>query len=298
MVLRRISSAYAIVSAPFALTIQVAAQCPPEWLSGADRGPSGASPYVYATIPIDPDGAGPQPEMLVAGDMIWSVHGINVNNVAAWDGKRWHSMGGGVWGRVRALAIHDGALIAGGDAVWRWNGQNWTQLEGNRPPAANAIATYDNALVIDGPDGPLKWTGTDWVSLGSKPVGSNALAVFNGRLYAGGEDLQAWDGEKWSLVDGPVWNGLIRALFVHDGELIVGGSFYADGGTGPGNYVARWNGSRWSTLGSGMNMPAVFALGEFDGALVAAGTFTSAGSRTVNRIAVWNGGSGCLWVLD
>ena len=35
-----------------------------------------------------------------------------IDNLARWDGTRWTRMGAGFMGEVRALAIHDGALVA------------------------------------------------------------------------------------------------------------------------------------------------------------------------------------------
>jgi len=52
----------------------------------------------------------------------------------------------------------------------------------------------------------------------------------------------------------------VRALFVHDGQLYVGGDFTScDGLTC--SFVARWDGIGWSAFGSGLNGP-VFSMTE------------------------------------
>jgi len=79
----------------------------------------------------------------------------------------------------------------------------------------------------------------------------------------------------------------IYALAVHDGDLIIGGSFSASRG-GPANHIARWDGSQWQPLGAGTNGD-VRSLLVHDGDLYVGGFFTEAGGQTVNHIARWDG---------
>lgn len=143
-----------------------------------------------------------------------------------------------------------------------------------------------------------------------------AVAVYNGQLIAGGifdsaggeacSKIARWDGTKWwalgSGTSGGFYNlGVVRALTVFNGELIVGGYFALAGGN-PAVGIAKWNGSTWSALSSGMGgvYPHVEALIAFDNQLIATGTFSIAGGSQVNGIARWDGsnwlqmGSGLL----
>jgi len=81
-------------------------------------------------------------------------------------------------------------------------------------------------------------------------------------------------------------NGLVLSLYVHNGDLIAGGSF-ATAGEVIVNNIARWDGSEWQAIGSGMNMP-VESFAAQDGYLIAGGEFTTAGGVAASRIARWD----------
>ena len=66
-------------------------------------------------------------------------------------------------------------------------------------------------------------------------------------------NIARWDGSTWhALSDGT--NGPVAALTVHDGTLIVGGSF-TQAGTTAVNYIASWDGAVWDTLAAGFDGP-------------------------------------------
>src|SRR5262249_17139077 len=125
---------------------------------------------VYATTVWDPDGAGPQPPLLVMGGVFKVAGSVAASNIVAWDGSVFQALGSGTSGGVsatpgivQALAVYNGELIAAGD---------FTSIGGI---AANSIA---------------RWNGSVWQPLGLGLGGSNpfafALAVYNGALVAGG----------------------------------------------------------------------------------------------------------------
>lgn len=103
--------------------------------------------------------------------------------VARWDGTAWHTMGNIADRPVRALAMHEGQLYAGG------------QFTSTGPKLA-------------------RWNGTGWSSVGgsgfNQPV--RAQASHDGKLYAGGyfsrigsatcPGVACWDGATWSAVGG------------------------------------------------------------------------------------------------
>jgi hypothetical protein len=53
---------------------------------------------VHTLIGYDPDGDGPAPEDLIVGGSFETAGGVIVNNIARWDGQRWHAMGTGLTG--------------------------------------------------------------------------------------------------------------------------------------------------------------------------------------------------------
>jgi len=142
-----------------------------------------------------------------------------------------------------------------------------------------------------------------WSSLGSGSIAFevNAMAVYNGDLYAGGTITNAggipanriarWNGTNWDSVGSGMnmnTGTAISSLAVYNGELYAGGLFDTAGGV-VAHGIARWNGTNWSSVGNGLG--AVFALAVFNGDLYAAGNFSTAAGFPGNNIAKWNGTS-------
>ena len=73
-----------------------AAQCPDHWLPG--QGIRGLSDGVDAMITWDPDGDGPQKELLVTGGVFTVAGDMIAGRVAAWDGDSWQAFGNGTNG--------------------------------------------------------------------------------------------------------------------------------------------------------------------------------------------------------
>ncbi len=143
------------------------------------------------------------------------------------------------------------------------------------------------------------WDGERWIPMGL-PRGADgnaqALAVWNGDLYVGGEfsssnwsitsNLMRWDGARWQgVTPGP--QGVIEALIPFRGELIVAGAFSAMGSVAASN-IASWDGTRWHALGAGLDA-RVRCLEEFQGSLIAGGEFQRAGALPASAIAAWDG---------
>ena len=113
------------------------AQCPEQWLLG--NGIPGVNGNVEAVIRWDPDGAGPEPEVLVVGGSFTIAGTTTVNRIAVWNGVSWKSLGEGMNSHVYALAVYNGQLIAGGsfstagalacNRIARWDGYTWQPLE-------------------------------------------------------------------------------------------------------------------------------------------------------------------------
>lgn len=142
-----------------------------------------------------------------------------------------------------------------------------------------------------------------WIGLGTgMDERVNALAKWNGSIYAGGfftnaggvpvNRIAKWDGTNWSAlgtgISGPApFPGIVNAIAGVGTNLYVGGYFTSAGGIAAIN-IARWNGSNWQPVGLGVN-DAVLALAASGDTLYVGGVFSSAGGTPANRIAKWDG---------
>lgn len=230
---------------------------------------------VYATVGWDPDGPGPEPEWLVIAGEFTTVRGVAAPGVAAWDGSRWRSFASSVNGIVRALAVHQGRLIAAG-SFSRVNGvmvgglielrpDSWQLFEGRVGPLGSEdeihtmLSDGENLYmggVIRSPlsDVPLiRWDGTSYRTFGGfGPFFVNDLAMHNGELYATGQSFPYFnrnvarlDGDTWQ----PMGTGLEDAgyaLTSHNGLL-----YAAMRGESPERAKVRaWDGNAWTQVGT------------------------------------------------
>ncbi|MCC6678099.1 MAG: hypothetical protein IT436_13240 [Phycisphaerales bacterium] len=252
---------------------------------------------VLALTTYDPDGAGPESPVLVAGGWFTSAGGVATNFIAAWDGTRWSALGTGMNGPALALTTYDrdragpappilvagGAFTAAGDVgasrIAAWDGARWSPLGTGMKDYVFAVTTYD-------PDGA-----------GPAPPVLVAAGNAAGDLAA----IASWDGTCWSSL-GKGMNDPVLALTMYDPDgagptppvLVAGGLFTTAGGVAA-NFIAAWDGTRWSPLGTGMNKQ-VNALTTYDPdgtgpaspVLVAGGWFTSGGGVAA-YVAAWDG---------
>src|SRR2546425_2651451 len=129
----------------------------------------------------------------------------------------------------------------------------------------------------------------------------NALAVYKGQLYVGGNFTNSggiganyiakWDGTSWSLV-GPAstLTGSVFALAAYKGELYVGGFFFNAGFDGITDKIAKWDGTSWSAVGNTSLNGDVDGFAVYCGELYVGGAFNTAASITgADRIAKWDG---------
>ncbi len=241
--------------------------------------------------------------------MVFVVAGLatgagSVAAECAWDDGFWLSE---FENDVEALVVYDdgsgGALYAGGyftlasgvtvNGVAKWDGTQWSALAGpygtNMDAGTKALAVYDDG------NGEALYAGGDFTTAGGITV----------------NHIAKWDGTQWSALSGPAGTGMdspnstVEALAVYDdgsGEaLYAGGSFSTASGISV-NGIAKWDGAQWSAmpgpLGTGV-LGSVFTLAVYDDgsgeALYVGGYFTTAGGRTVNNIAKWDG---TLWLAQ
>lgn len=162
-------------------------------------------------------------------------------NIARFDGQRWSPLAAGLNGAVRALALHQGGLVAAGDftasgstplsRVGRWNGVAWT------PMGTGADATV--RALLDTPFGLI--AAGDFTTLGGAPAPSAA----------------AWDGVRWNPL-GAGLPGATRALAMHQHELFAAGEYRA-----PATTLMKWNGAEW-TPESSINFGTIRGLASFN----------------------------------
>lgn len=131
-------------------------------------------------------------------------------------------------------------------------------------------------------DNVAYWSHGQWFALGDAPGEIDALAEFQGQLYAGGafewpkrcppnppggfkcKDgqvpslLAKWDGTAWVQVGGVAFGATVRSLVEFEGWLYVGGHFNTlyilDFGPPAGTHIARWNGASWASVGFGVRL--------------------------------------------
>ncbi len=239
------------------------------------------------------DGGGDGPA-LYAGGGFESAGGIEVNNIARWDGHSWSALGSGTDQNLFALGVFDDgfgdgpALYAGGRfaiaggveaiGIARWDGESWSSVGGGIAGEGNcyvhAFATFDDG------NGPALYVGGNFDFAGG--VGASHIA--------------RWDGTSWSSLGAGV-DGIVFSLAVYDdgtGEaLYVGGSFET-AGVQPASNIARWDGQEWSALGGGANdsVRSLFAVGNDLGAapgLYVGGYFEAVDGIESYYIARWEG---------
>ncbi|MFB3429322.1 MAG: hypothetical protein ABL309_00205 [Phycisphaerales bacterium] len=267
-------------------------------------GPSGngvLSGTVNAMCVYD-DGAGPA---LFVGGTFFSAGGLPANKIAKWDGVQWSTLTGPFGTGIPSVSVDalevfdDGSgpklyvggsfSIAGGVAasdLATWDGSEWAPIlsdEGNGiSGSVNSFEVYDDGT------GPALFVGGLFDLADNTPAGS----------------IAKWDGENWSLLEGPSGTGVSQRVFAMqvydegDGPvLFVGGQFFEAGGL-ECTKLARWDGTQWSQVlaPGGEGLPGtigVLGMTTFDDGtgekLVACGNFLFGGDVEVNRVASWDG---------
>lgn len=267
---------------PYTITPSVPANVPSElgdnyWVEGFHG--EGMDFNVYAVVSDNQGNVYAGGVFDIAGDVV-------VNNVAKWDGTRWHSLAGGTNGTVFALAIGpDGSLYAGGDFL----------IAGG--VTVNHIA---------------RWDGTTWHPLGSGTT-ADVLTLqvdANGNLYAGGQFWGAgtcsgsagcayiarWDGAIWNPLESGMDDPVHTITLGPHGELYAGGEFLRAGSCDYSqgcNYIAQWNGVGWREVGGGAKHDVLALITDSHGNVYAGGHFLEMAGCTRSQgcrgIAKWDG---------
>lgn len=294
------------------LALPVAAQCANVFL------PTPAAPVsgrVFAAVPWDPDGTGPQPPGLVVGGDFLSIGGQTFLKVALYHpaSDTWTALPGlPSLGEVRALAVlPDGSLVAGGtfsgsvSRLARWTGTTWTTIGGGVTGGGGVLSllvepngdllvggTFSTAGAIPA-TGIARWNGTAWSALpglqSTSPLGIGVFALAhatNGDLFAaglfglpGGWNVARWNGSNWT----PVWTGAssqlaMSLLALPNGHMLVG----------LGSGIQVWNGAGLQfVVSTNADIRAMRHLP--DGDILVAGQFDQLNLQPLAHLARWNG---------
>ena len=265
-----------VLAALLASAAPAAAQpCTPQWSSLG--GVNGVDSRVFGSTVWDPDGAGPQPPLLVVVGSHQVAGSVLSPGVAAWDGTRWIALTSqGPDGVVQTVTVFNGQLVVGG---------SFTSMDGVPAPGVARLTADGWQSLGDGLDG-------DVLTLG---IYNNQL-VAGGRLTASGssaiEPVARWTGSQWQSLGTPAGapagdERLVHTVVNLGSDLIAVGEFTSIGGVSA-NYVARWNGTAWSAMGAGFNRTARSAA-VLNNVLYVSGGFSASGDTELASIGRWDG---------
>ena len=229
---------------------------------GVEWAPPGAGILGTASVSellvVDPDGAGPLGDELIAIGGFTQAGGQPIERVARWDRSSWTPLAPGPQGPVRSLTAWDPdaagplppRLVAGGtflrerdsivNRVAQWDGDEWLAVGSGFNAGVNALMTID-------PDGggPLE---SELIAGGSFTA-SDATVLSRVARWAGG----AWQPQGFGV------SNAVRSMAAWDPDgggsipdrLTIAGDFM--NAAGPfGNHVVRWNGTSWQAIGTGL----------------------------------------------
>jgi hypothetical protein len=158
----------------------------------------------------------------------------------------------------------------------------------------------------------------EWVGAGAITHEGHALEVIDDVLHVATYQFDSDSNYVFryngtftsSLGEGVFCSGLdpastpnIYDIIEYDGQIIASGDFNRVGNKDISG-IMRWTGINWDSLGSGLrnslpeSPPILYAhnMHVFDGDLFVAGNFLTAGDKTVNGIARWDGAE--WWEMD
>ncbi|MFP4528987.1 MAG: T9SS type A sorting domain-containing protein [Candidatus Kapaibacterium sp.] len=269
-------------------------------------------------------------DTIYVGGRFGGIGNIDERNLAMFDGESWKSVGGGVRGEVRAIAISErgniyiggGIKEAGGheaENAAMYDGEEWHYLDGGLDDYVFDICVVGDRIYFVGgfneaggqaSTGIACWneaTETWEYDIDTEKFTNNTLVnsiVSDGEnIYIAGnfsmneligpQNVAKWNGEFWDHMNGGI-AGYVSALAWDGEDLYVGGPFTAATGGEKLNHIGRWDGEIWKPLGDGVSggdYASVFSIAVVgNDSIFAGGTFNQAGAARVNGIAYWRGG--------
>lgn len=233
-------------------------------------------------------------EDLIVGGLFTTAGGVNVSQIAGWNGLQWYALGDGLNGKVSSLRVYDDgsasgpALYAGGSFnlsgeiavrnIAKWDGDSWASLGNGVSGQVFAMSVFDDGT------GLALFTGGDFTRADGNKIVVNRIAK--------------WDGTNWSALSTGT-DSTVRAMTVFDdgtgfGESLYIGGIFTTAGSINANRIAMWDGAFWFSLDGGMGNP-VFGLSSAQQistvgpAVYAGGSFLTVNDQPTNYIARWTG---------
>ncbi|MFT3685823.1 MAG: hypothetical protein QM783_13020 [Phycisphaerales bacterium] len=220
-------------------------------------------------------------------------------------GEKWHALTGGLNGRIKSLAVHQGQLFGAGDFTrWKdtpvhgivtWNGTDWVQFNTNFPSSMleatpELLKSWQNRLYVYGPSANALesfWNGSAWVSWENGVANPLSFVEFVGnRLMCG--YIAGW--RQATLPPDPygsAFNSTVWSSIQSGSGYIVGGNFTTANGS-PALRVVFSNGSVWTPMGAGF-VGTVYKLLSVGGVPHAFGAMSASGATALHGAARWNG---------
>ncbi len=264
---------------------------------------------------------------LYAAGWFTQAGGASASHVAKWDGSAWSALGTGTNDVIRTLAAIGTTLYAGGNftqaggvtanRVAKWNGTAWSAMGTGMNTWVLSLAPSGTYIYAGGEftsaGGKVarfvaRWSGSGWFTVGVSGVDDtglnnavNAVAVYSGQVYIGGEFIQAGSNmvnhvarlatTQWlPLGDGT--DGDVNALWASaPSNIIAVGGFGTIQGV-KASRVARWDGSTWQALGAGVSKgpyPVAYSAAQSGSNVYVGGWFGAAGTVNATNVAQWNG---------
>jgi hypothetical protein len=254
--------------------------------------------------------------MLIAAGTFKKMAGDStINNVAAYDGTNWYSVGNFTMTGfgVYAAASYKNELYVAGEfthvnglpatRIARWNGSQWDSVAGGLNylpnPSPAAMTVYKGNLYVGVSNGLAVWDGTSWTYINNVGRSIKTMIVYNDELYLGGAGTNdefansngviKYDGTTFSGVGGGFPGGNVLAFGIHNNELYAGGDMQVSA-TDSVNNIARFDGTNWVAVDQGMNSTVNGLVSTVDGLFIG-GFFWKVNSTgaSANRAAIWNG---------
>jgi len=254
---------------------------------------------------------------VVAGGYFHFAGLTTAEGFAVFDGSAWTAVAG-MRGLVRAVAVlHDGSIAVGGEldvagtatgfAVW--SDGAWSLPGGAVDGPVYAIVEHAGAVWIGGKFSHAGTTTTSnlarlaggaWTASGSFDDRVTALAIYDGKLVAGGlfatpgAAIAIGDGETWAALGGGADGDFPYATSIGVSPtlgLIVGGEFDGAGGVAAPDLI-RWDGA-WHAVAGGVTAESgygfVSAVLPYGDGVFVAGGFDHGGDVPAANIAYFDG---------
>lgn len=301
-----------LVVAGVVAPLAVGQVCPSAWQAGAGPAFPGVNGAVNTAVEWDPDGDGPLPSWLVVGGTFTVAGDVFAQNIAGWDGERWHAFGAGIslgtQARVDQVIAYNGSLYMRGYDGYafffgRWNGSAWQWSPmGVSPSLLGPLCVHAGELAYSVNGRVYNYNGSRSLMLNGVFSGRPRLFSHAGTLYAYGfesisgqaiRDCAYYDGAAWRAMGNPHLSSSTSPSMATIGDdLVLGSSFIYF--TNPAGMITqsgeaiRWNGTGWTTIVSSMS-PSIISLYTHNGALYAVGDGMYSFGTLSSQVWQWNG---------